>query len=375
MSPAGGATVVTQGCRSNLAEADALARRHPAGATVINSCAVTAQAVRDARAAARRALAGGGPVIVTGCAAAVAPDRFADLPVRLVPPADKRGGGWGSTWRSRAFLAVQDGCDHACTFCVTRLARGPARARPLASVLAEAERLTGLGCAEIVLTGVDLASWADGRRRLGDLVQALLARLSDLPRLRLSSLDPAAVDPALVESFAEPRLMPQLHLSLQSGDPLILKRMRRRHAPADAERLVARVRTVRPEVAVGADFIAGFPTEGEEAHRATLAHADALGLVQAHVFPFSPRPGTAAARMPQVPAGVARARAAALRARVAARRLCWLAGRIGRPVEVISEGMRGIAPEGHHVRLARPHPRGARVMVTPARLAGGELCE
>lgn len=369
------AEVVTHGCRSNLAEADSLARRFGAGTTVVNSCAVTARAVSDARAAARAALLRGGRVVVTGCAATVAPGRFRDLAVALVPNAGKLGGGWSASLRARAFLAVQDGCDHRCTFCVTRLARGPARSRPLAEVVGEARRLAEAGVAEVVLTGIDLASWADGPHRLGALVEAILARVPGLARLRLSSLDCAGVDEALIAAFAEPRLMPQLHLSLQSGDAMVLKRMRRRHAPADALALVSRVRARRPEVAVGCDLIAGFPTESEAAHRASLDLLDALDIVVAHVFPFSPRPGTAAARMPQVPPAVARRRAAELRAAAAARRARFLLGLLGWPTEVVSEGARGVAPQGHHVRLRVPRARGARLEVRPLRLVEGELAE
>jgi threonylcarbamoyladenosine tRNA methylthiotransferase MtaB len=368
------ATVITHGCRSNLAEADALARRWGSGVTVINSCAVTAEAVRDARAAARAAMASG-EVVVTGCAATISPERFGDLPVRLVPNAEKLGLAWAATRRSRGFVAVQDGCDHQCTFCVTRLARGPSRSRPITSVVEQIAAMVEDGLAEVVLTGIDATSYEDGARRLGDLVQAVLVRVPRLSRLRLSSLDCAEVDGALAEAFAEPRLMPHLHLSLQSGDSMILKRMRRRHTPGDAVRLVGRLRALRPELAVGADLIAGFPTEGAAAHRASLALLDACDIVHAHVFPYSPRPGTAANRMPQVPPALARARAAELRARAAARRLRWLEGLIGGPTEIVSEGPRGIAPQGHFVRLSAPRPRGSRVMVCPSRIEQEQLAE
>lgn len=370
----GQATVITHGCRSNLAEADALARRWGPGVTVINSCAVTAEAVRDARAAARAA-AGRGEVVLTGCAATLAPDRFRDLPVRLVPNAGKLDGLWGAARRSRGFVAVQDGCDHACTFCVTRLARGPSRSRALAAVVDEVARMADAGIAEVVLTGIDATGYADGGLRLGDLVQAILARVPQLRRLRLSSLDCSEVDGALLEASAEPRLMPHVHLSLQSGDPLVLKRMRRRHAPADAVRLVDRLKAVRPDIAIGADLIAGFPTEGEAAHRASLALLEACDIVHAHVFPYSPRPGTAAARMPQVPVAVRRARAAALRDVARARRQRWLETLLGQPAEVVSEGPRGIAPQGHFLGFASPRPCGERVRVTPARIDGEQLAE
>ncbi len=369
------ASVITHGCRANLAEAETLARWAGAGRTIINSCAVTAAAVRDARAAAKRALAdaGAGEVWVTGCAAEAAPERFADLPVRLVA---KPGTPAMATLNARGFVAIQDGCDHGCTFCITRLARGPARSAPVAAVVAAVAGLVARGAREVVLTGVDCCGWgADlpGAPRLGTLVEAVLAEVPDLPRLRLSTLDPAAVDDRLVALFAEPRLMPHAHLSLQSGDDLVLKRMRRRHLLADAARLVARLKAARPDIAVGADLIAGFPTEGEAAHRASLAAIDALDLVDAHVFPYSPRPGTAAARMPQVAPARARARAAELRARVAARRGRWLRGFVGTRVEVVAEGARGLSPHFARVRLAAPLARGALAVVQVRGAKGGEL--
>lgn len=369
------AAVITHGCRANLAEAEALARWAGPGRTVVNSCAVTAAAVRDARRAAIRAAKGGSEVWLTGCAAAVAPERFADLPVRLVA---KPGTLAMATLRSRGFVSIQDGCDHGCTFCVTRLARGRARSAPAAAVVEAVAALVARGAAEVVLTGVDACGWGKdlpGAPRLGDLVAAVLAALPGLPRLRLSTLDPAAVDDRLVALFAEPRLMPHAHLSLQSGDDLVLKRMRRRHNLAAAARLVARLKAVRPEIAIGADLIAGFPTEGEAAHRASLAALDALDIVDAHVFPFSPRPGTAAARMPQVAPAAARQRAAALRAQVAARRARWLAGFVGSEVEVVAEGATGLSPHFAPVRLAVPIARGALARVRVRSAENGVLVQ
>jgi threonylcarbamoyladenosine tRNA methylthiotransferase MtaB len=242
-------------------------------------------------------------------------------------------------------------------------------------VVAAVAELADAGVAEVVLTGIDATSYADGGRRLGDLVQAILLAVPGLARLRLSSLDCAEVDAALVEAFADPRLMPHVHLSLQSGDALVLKRMRRRHAPADAWRLVERLRKVRADVAVGADLIAGFPTESEAAHRASLATIHACGIVHAHVFPFSPRPGTAAARMPQLPSELARARAAELRAAAAEVRARWLATLLGREAQVVSEGAKGLAPHGHMIRLNARATRGALVMARPVRLHAGGLAE
>jgi threonylcarbamoyladenosine tRNA methylthiotransferase MtaB len=383
-------TVVTHGCRSNLAERDALALLAPSGATVINSCAVTAAAVRDARAAAVRALRGGGPaggVVLTGCAATVAPERFADLPVQIIANADKlRPAAWGrpgpapvaATRQSRGFVAVQDGCDHHCTFCVTRIARGPSRSLDRATVVEAVARLAAAGVAEVVLTGIDLGSWGrdcDGGPGLGALVQAILGAVPRLPRLRLSSLDVGDVDPALIEALAEPRLMPHIHLAIQSGDDLVLARMRRRHRRADIFALVERLRAVRADLALGADFIAGFPTETDGAHRRSLDLIDACGLVHGHVFAFSPRPGTPAARMPQIPAEVARARAAALRSAVAAAHARFLDSALGGTIETLSEGARGLGPHYQMVRYRHPHPRGALVAVAPRAVEDRMLVE
>jgi threonylcarbamoyladenosine tRNA methylthiotransferase MtaB len=378
--------VLTHGCRSNLAERDALAALAPAGSTVLNSCAVTAEAVRDARAAARKARTQG-PVYVTGCAASQAPERFHDI-ATLIPNALKlHPQAWGHaparprpavTRQSRAFLAIQDGCDHACTFCVTRLARGPSRSTPLEQLVETVATLAADGVSEVVLTGIDATSYGQhlpGRPTLGILVQAILARVPALARLRLSSLDAAEADDALVEALADTRLMPHLHLSLQSGDDLILKRMKRRHVRADAVRLSERLRTRRPDIALGADLIAGFPTEGEAAHRASLALIADCGLVHAHIFPFSPRPGTAAARMPQLPPALVRARAAELRAEAARRRASFRDGFFGTALETVSEGAHGLTPQGLRLRYAAPRSRGALVTAVPTRLVQDCLAE
>ncbi|QMW24646.1 MiaB/RimO family radical SAM methylthiotransferase [Sandaracinobacteroides saxicola] len=403
--------VVTQGCRLNLAQADALAALS-AGRTVINSCAVTAEAVRDARAAAKRALRDhpGADIIVTGCAAEVEPQRFADLPVRLIGNRAKfdpfswratetgqsssptwgggdsrqRAGGGLPAWpnalattaRARGFVAVQDGCDHRCTFCIIAPARGPARSAPIETVVAAVTRLVEQGVNEIVLTGVDVTSWGQdlpGSRAFGTLVQALLTRVPALPRLRLSSLDAAEADPALLEALADPRLMPHLHLSLQSGDDLVLKRMKRRHARADAVRLVERIKGIRPDMAFGADIIAGFPTESAEAHAKSLKLLDDCDIVHAHIFAYSPRAGTPAARMPAVPPAVARARAAELRAAAATRHGRWLHQWIGTPLDIVAEGERGWSPHYASVALPAGSPRGAIVRVTPTRIEGNGL--
>ncbi len=367
------AEVLTHGCRSNLAEADALAAHFGPGWTVINSCAVTAAAVRDARAAAVKAAAAGRRVVVTGCAAEVVPERFADVAGVMGREAKAAVAGLTQSRRSRAFVSVQDGCDHRCTFCVTRLARGPSRVRPMDEVVAACTRMVAAGAPEIVLTGIDLSSWREGSMGVGGLVQAILSRVPGLGRLRLSSLDPAHVDEALIEAFAEPRLMPQLHLSLQSGDARTLKRMGRRHRPDEAVRLVERVRARRPEVAVGCDLIAGFPGEDEDAHRATMAHMAECAVATAHVFAYSERPGTAAARMPQLPAQVRRRRAAELRGCAQERKLMFLARMLWNEIDIVSEGVIGVAPNGVRVRLTEPAPSGRVIRVTPWAVRGGEL--
>ncbi|MCG2841559.1 radical SAM protein [Sandaracinobacter sp. RS1-74] len=379
------AAVITHGCRSNLAERDALAALAPAGATVVNSCAVTAEAVRDARAAVRAAAASG-PVYVTGCAATLDPGRFADL-AKIIPNALKfQPETWGregtppaiSTRQSRGFVAVQDGCDHDCTFCVTRLARGPSRSTPLADVVARVSALAAHGVNEVVLTGIDTTSYGHdlaGKPTLGQLVHAILAQVPVLPRLRLSSLDAAEADEALLEAFTDRRLMPHIHLSLQSGDDLILKRMKRRHARADAIRLVERLKRARPDIAIGADLIAGFPTEGEAAHRNSLALIADCDLVHAHVFPFSPRPGTAAARMPQVPPATAKSRAASLRESANERHKCFQERYLKSIVEVVSEGASGLTPHGLKLRFRQPYPRGALVEASARRIENGVLAE
>ncbi len=361
------------GCRSNLAEADGLARLAGPDRILINSCAVTEAAVLEARRLARRAVRTGREVWVTGCAAAVAPGRFADLPVRLVAkprvlPA--------VAWRARAFVAVADGCDHRCTFCVTRLARGPMRSASLEQVVAAVARLVADGVGEVVLTAVDLSGWGRdlfGEPALARLVAALLERVPALPRLRLSTLDPAEVTPELARCFTDPRLMPQAHLSLQSGDDQVLKRMRRRHSAARAKEAVAMLRDARPDLALGADLIAGFPTEDEDAFEATRALAGALGIVHAHVFPFSPRPGTPASRMPPVAADVAKHRARLLRADAQARHRAALARLVGQPLEVVSEGDKGLSPQGFEVRFGAPRPRRAIVRAVPTRAFEGVL--
>ncbi len=373
-----GVRVVSFGCRLNIVEGEALRRAALAAGqrdlAVVNTCGVTGEAVRQARQAIRRLKreAPARELVVTGCAAAMEPETFAAMPEvdRLVANASKtapaawRGGpaagdlapGWrspleeGTQDHTRAFLAVQNGCDHACTFCAIPAGRGPSRSAPLADVVTAAARLAASGYREIVLTGVDLTSYGGAGSEapsLGRLVRAILKGVPALARLRLSSVDCIEADPVLRAAFAEEeRLMPYLHLSLQSGDDLILKRMKRRHARAEAVAVCADLRRLRPDIAFGADLIAGFPTETEAMAERTRALIEDCGLTFLHVFPFSARPGTRAARMPPVAPGLARERAARLREAGASALRSHLRAQIGRRLPVLAErGGSGRAPD------------------------------
>jgi threonylcarbamoyladenosine tRNA methylthiotransferase MtaB len=318
------AEIVTFGCRLNAVDSQALlreARRGAEGETVIvNTCAVTAEAVRQARQAIRRLHRErpSAKIVVAGCAARIDAESFVGMEgvARVLSAMDEEPAARSaSEGQTRAFLAVQNGCDHRCAFCVIPFGRGPSRSATLEDVTAEARRLVASGKREIVLTGVDLTSYRCGGMTLGGLVRALLRDEPRLERLRLSSIDCIEADAELIACMGEEeRLMPHLHLSLQSGDDLILKRMKRRHSRADAIAFCAAMRAARPDIALGADFITGFPTETEEMFAQTLDLVEACGLAHLHVFPFSPRPGTPAARMPQVPGAIVKARAARLRA-------------------------------------------------------------
>ncbi len=375
-----GVTVRTFGCRLNALESEAMRRRAAeAGlddAVLVNTCAVTGEAVRQARQAIRRARRDNphARIVVTGCAAQIDPDSFAamdevDLVLgnaeKLTAAAYRAPGDGepavrvhdimevrataphlvdGFDGRTRAYVEVQNGCDHRCTFCIIPYGRGNSRSVPMGAVVDQVRHLVDRGYAEVVLTGVDITSYGGdlpGAPRLGTLVQAILRHVPDLPRLRLSSIDSIEVDEALMEAIAgEPRLMPHLHLSLQHGDDLILKRMKRRHLSADAIRFADEVRARRPDIVFGADLIAGFPTETEEMFARSLDIVEASGLTFLHVFPFSPRPGTPAARMPQLDRAVIRERAARLRAAGSAALAGHLASQEGatRDVLVESEG-------------------------------------
>jgi threonylcarbamoyladenosine tRNA methylthiotransferase MtaB len=342
---------VTLGCRLNFAESETIASSAPPDEDwiIVNSCAVTNEAVRQTRQAVRHAhrRRPNAKILVTGCAAELDPSAFAQMDgvERVLGNADKlRAFGadvmtpvaTGFMHRVKSFVAVQTGCDHRCTFCSIWHARGPSRSLPFDAIRVAVSREIERGAKEIILTGVDITDYEGG---LGSLCQRLLATEPRLQRLRLSSLDSIEIDDALFELIAgEPRLMPHFHLSLQAGDDLILKRMKRRHSRADAVRTVERIKAVRPEATIGADLIAGFPTETEQMALNSLRLLDDCDVVAAHVFPFSPRPGTPASRMPQLPREVVKARAAQLRARSAERREAWLESLVGTRQRVLIEG-------------------------------------
>ena len=381
--------VLTFGCRLNAVESavigahlDAADRRD---VIVVNTCAVTAEAERQARQAIRRARRDHpeARIVVTGCAAQIDPHAWAAMPEvdRVIGNVEKLE---AKTWserasdtprvavsdimaardsahhlvtefggRARAFVQVQAGCDHRCTFCVIPFGRGPSRSVPVGEVVRQVRTLVEAGYREVVLTGVDITAYgADlpGAPSLGQLVRRLLALVPELPRLRLSSLDPVEIDKELWRLIAEePRLMPHLHLSVQAGDDLILKRMKRRHLRRDVLLLTERARQLRPDIVFGADLIAGFPTETDQAAANTRALIEEAGLTFLHVFPFSPRPDTPAARMPQLAPSVIRERAAALRelgARMARR---FYESRVGTFAALLAERETG---EGHTEHFA-----------------------
>jgi threonylcarbamoyladenosine tRNA methylthiotransferase MtaB len=357
--------VVTFGCRLNAYESEVIRRQAQAAGladtVVVNTCAVTAEAVRQSRQTIRR-LKRERPdsrIVVTGCAAQTEPQTFADMPeVALVLGNEEKVS--AQTWRvhrdalarasldllaedkvavndimavketaahlvdglegrARAFVQVQNGCDHRCTFCIIPYGRGNSRSVAMGEVVAQVRRLAARGYREVVLTGVDLTSYGarlPGAPRLGTLVTQILKHVPELARLRLSSIDSVEADHDLLDAFAnDARLMPHLHLSLQAGDDLILKRMKRRHLRADAIAFCAQMRRLRPDIVFGGDIIAGFPTESEAMFARSLDLVDDCGLTHLHVFPFSPRPGTPAERMPQVPRDLVKDRARRLRAK------------------------------------------------------------
>ncbi|MCA3424578.1 MAG: tRNA (N(6)-L-threonylcarbamoyladenosine(37)-C(2))-methylthiotransferase MtaB [Roseomonas sp.] len=375
MSASEAPRLLSFGCRLNTYESEAMrdlaSKAGQGNAIIVNTCAVTAEAERQARQAIRRAHRDnpGARIIVTGCAAQIAPDKWAGLPgvERVIGNADKLK---PETWaaldappapvtdimaaretaahlvtefagRARAFVQVQQGCDHRCTFCVIPFGRGPSRSVPIGVIVEQLRALVAAGYREAVLTGVDVTSYGPdlpGSPTLGQMIRRVLALVPELPRLRLSSLDPVEVDEDLWRLIAEePRLMPHLHLSLQHGSDLILKRMKRRHLRADAIALAEKARRLRPDIVFGADLIAGFPTETEAQFQESLDLVKDCDLSFLHVFPYSERPGTPAARMPQIPVPERRARAARLREAGAAAAARYYAGRLGQEEQVLLE--------------------------------------
>jgi threonylcarbamoyladenosine tRNA methylthiotransferase MtaB len=399
----------THGCRLNAYESEAmkdLARNAGLGDVVIvNTCAVTAEAVRKARQDIRKLARAhpGSRIVVTGCAAQTEPETFAAMPevahvignAEKMQPATWAGLATGATEpvqvddimsvtetaghlidgfgsRSRAYVQVQNGCDHRCTFCIIPFGRGNSRSVPAGVVVDQIRRLVDRGYNEVVLTGVDLTSWGSdlpGAPPLGNLVRRILRLVPDLPRLRISSIDSIEADPDLMEAIAtEPRLMPHLHLSLQAGDNMILKRMKRRHLREDAIAFCTEARRLRPDMVFGADIIAGFPTETEPMFENSLALVTDCDLTWLHVFPYSPRPGTPAARMPQVHGTAIRERAAALRAAGARQVARHLAAQVGRTHEVLMESPRmGRTAQFTEVRFDTDQPEG---QIVTARITG-----
>ncbi|HET7211899.1 MAG TPA: tRNA (N(6)-L-threonylcarbamoyladenosine(37)-C(2))-methylthiotransferase MtaB [Methyloceanibacter sp.] len=395
--------IITFGCRLNSYESEVMrAQAETAGladAVIVNTCAVTAEAVRQARQAIRKARRARpeAKIIVTGCAAQIDPSRFSamDEVDHVIGNQDKleaktyaRFGvdgservvvndimsvretashlidGFGS--RARAYVQIQNGCDHRCTFCVIPFGRGPSRSVPAGEVVAQVRRLAERGYAEIVLTGVDITAYGKdlpGEMTLGKLVRSVLKLVPELPRLRLSSIDSVEADAALLQAIAEEeRLMPHLHLSLQSGDDLTLKRMKRRHARADSVRFCEEMRRARPDMVFGADFIAGFPTETDAMFANSLRLVDDCGLTFLHVFPYSAREGTPAARMPQLHGAVIASRASALREKGVAALERHLERAKGRRIAVLMENEgSGRAADFTPVRLETEARAGALV--------------
>jgi len=399
--------VVTFGCRLNTYESEVIRREADAAgvadAVVVNTCAVTAEAVRQARQTIRRIKRErpAARIVVTGCAAQAEPQLFGAMPEvdRVAGNEEKLD---ARLWRTsekiavsdimaardmrphavdhveghtRAFVQVQNGCDHRCTFCIIPYGRGNSRSLPVADVVTQVRRLVANGYREVVLTGVDITSYRSGAIRLGALVKRILRDVPELARLRLSSIDSVEADADLIDALAdEPRLMPHLHLSLQSGDDLILKRMKRRHARADAISFCAQVRRLRPDVAFGADFIAGFPTESEAMFSRSLALVDECELTTLHVFPFSPRPGTPAARMPQLARDIVKDRARRLREKGEAALRGHLDPQIGAQRLVLTErGGIGRTEQFTPVRLNAPVAPGIFLDLTIAAHDGRQL--
>jgi threonylcarbamoyladenosine tRNA methylthiotransferase MtaB len=398
--------IVTFGCRLNTYESEVMrghARDAGLGdAVIVNTCAVTAEAVRQARQAIRkiRRENPNAKIVVTGCAAQTDPQMFAAMPEvdRVLGNADKtRARAWtdardalaqgdedkvavndifsvketalhlieGLEGRARAFVQVQNGCDHRCTFCIIPYGRGPSRSVPMGEVVQQIARLTDNGYAEVVLTGVDMTSYGTGlpgAPKLGYLVKQILKHVPGLRRLRLSSIDSIEADKDLLDCIAgDERLMPHLHLSLQAGDDLVLKRMKRRHLRADAIQFCDQVRRLRPDIVFGGDIITGFPTETEAMFARSLDLVDDCGLTHLHVFPFSARPGTPAAKMPQVSRETAKERARRLRQKGDRAFADHLAAQIGASRQVLIETVddAGAVGRSEHFTPVRLTPAGS----------------
>ncbi|MDC9822343.1 tRNA (N(6)-L-threonylcarbamoyladenosine(37)-C(2))-methylthiotransferase MtaB [Devosia sp. ZB163] len=407
---------LTFGCRLNAYEAEVMkAEAEKAGLSdtiIINTCAVTSEAVRQAKQAIRRAKRDHPErkIIVTGCAAQTEARSFGDMaevdlvignadkmkaesyqPMAFGVPLNdkvqvndimsvKETAGHlieGMDGRARAFVQVQNGCDHRCTFCIIPYGRGPSRSVPMGLVVEQIRKLVGNGYREVVLTGVDITSYGPdlpGTPTLGKLTQQILRHVPDLPRLRISSIDSIEADPAFYDAIAsDPRLMPHLHLSLQSGDDMILKRMKRRHSRADALEVVSKLRSLRPDIVFGADIIAGFPTETDEMFENSLSFVTEADLTYLHVFPYSPRPGTPAARMPQVDKRVAKERAARLRALGETQYEKLAATRIGQVESVLVE-QDGIGRQEQFIPVSVPgHLQGEIVSARITHFENGNL--
>lgn len=387
-----GAEVITMGCRLNLAESNALSQQLTGAEdlVIINSCAVTNEAVRQTRQAIRQARKRrpDARIIVTGCAAQIDPDGFAAMPevTSVLGNAEKQNAGLfleksrntktlvsdimmvretapqlvsAFSGKTRAFVEIQNGCDHRCTFCIIPYGRGNSRSVPAGIVVDHVKSLVDKGFNEVVLTGVDVTSYGPdlpGAPNLGQLVERILRHVPALPRLRLSSIDGVEIDARLFDLLTnEPRVMPHVHLSLQAGDNMILKRMKRRHSRELAIDLVQRMQSARPNIAIGADIIAGFPTEDDAMFENSLKLVEQCNIVHGHIFPYSPKAGTPAANMPQVSGPVIKERAKALRQCVAAHRQAWLQSLIGSNQNIAIEkgGMGGHAENFAYVKMNR----------------------
>lgn len=413
-----GPELISMGCRLNIAESETIRQSLKAGQVptddlvIVNSCAVTNEAVRQSRQAVRRAKRDNPDkkVIVTGCAAQVDPDMFAEMPEtagvvgnfdKYEPDNFKFGLETNQpdirvsdimkvretaphmisafSERSRGFVEIQNGCDHRCTFCIIPYGRGNSRSVPAGQVVSQIQALVDQGFQEVVLTGVDVTSYGPdlpGKPTLGQLVERILTHVPDLPRLRLSSLDGVEIDDRLFDLLtSEARVMPHVHISLQSGDNLILKRMKRRHSREQAIELVARLKSARPEITIGADLIAGFPTETDSAFANSLDIIDQCKVVHGHIFPYSSKKGTPAALMPQVNGNIIKERAQQLRAKITEKQQIFKLDLIGSAQKILAErgGKSGYAENFAHIRLDRTVPEGQIIPVTVAAIEGDTI--